>query len=76
MFRKRRNCGFFVASLELIHDLLPGLGPPSAYLTISDVRRFNYPLQPRQLPRSDEVLHRAEELRGRGKGLRPLEQEQ
>jgi hypothetical protein len=40
--------------------------------TIHDVRRFHYQLQPVQIPRSDEVLHRGEELRQRGKTLGPL----
>lgn len=39
---------------------------------IYDVRHFHYTLQPLQVPRSDEVLQRAQELRGRGRELQPL----
>jgi hypothetical protein len=39
---------------------------------IYDVRHFHYTLQPVQLPRSDEVLHRAQELRLRGRELQPF----
>src|SRR5262245_65412068 len=39
--------------------------------TFEDVRRFHYVLQPLQAPRSDEVLSRGEELRGRGRALEP-----
>ena len=40
--------------------------------TIHDVRRFHYQLQPVQIPRSDEVLQRAQDLRQRGKTIGPL----
>jgi hypothetical protein len=43
---------------------------------IYDVRHFHYALQPLQVPRSDEVLNRAQELRGRGQQLQPLHPEE
>ncbi len=38
---------------------------------IRDVRRFHYQLQPLQVPRGDEILNRAQELRDRGKIVAP-----
>jgi hypothetical protein len=40
--------------------------------TIYDVRRFNFAMQPVQIPRSDEVINRGQELRDRSQGLGPL----
>jgi PEGA domain len=40
--------------------------------TVKDVRRFDYQLQPLQLPRTDEVMQRAEDLRQRGLQIGPL----
>jgi hypothetical protein len=40
--------------------------------TIYDVRRFNFTMQPVQIPRSDEVINRGQELRDRSQGLGPL----
>jgi hypothetical protein len=42
---------------------------------IYDVRHFHYNLLPVQVPRSDEVLNRAQELRSRGQQLGPLPQQ-
>ncbi len=39
---------------------------------VKDVRRFDYQMQPLQLPHTDEVLERARQLRERGQGLGPL----
>jgi hypothetical protein len=39
--------------------------------TIHDVRRFHYQMQPLQLPNSQDVLNRAQELRGRGQLIGP-----
>jgi PEGA domain len=38
---------------------------------IIDVRRFHYQMQPRVVPRGDEVLNRAQELRDRGRIVTP-----
>ena len=40
--------------------------------TVHDVRRFHYTMQPLQVPNSQDVLNRAQELRGRGQLLGPL----
>ncbi len=44
--------------------------------TISDIRRYHYQMQPLRVPRSDEVIQRAQELRERGKVLGPLPTDQ
>ena len=38
---------------------------------IIDVRRFHYQMQPRAVPRADEMLNRAQELRDRGRIVSP-----
>jgi hypothetical protein len=38
---------------------------------IIDVRRFHYQMQPRAVPRADEMLNRAQELRDRGRIVTP-----
>ena len=40
--------------------------------TVKDEHRFHYQMQPMQLPRTDEVLEHAEQLRAKGKLLGPL----
>jgi hypothetical protein len=53
----------------------PGLDFVSENLVpwwIYDVRQFRYTLQPLRVPRSDEVLNRAQELRARGRQLQPF----
>jgi len=40
--------------------------------TVKDTRRFHYQLMPLQLPRTDEVMDRANQLRDRGQLLGPL----
>jgi PEGA domain len=40
--------------------------------TIYDIHRFHYQMQPVQIPRSDEVLQRGQELRDRSQGIGPL----